>query len=51
MWQLNDDISDDEFKKNYHIDHVKPISSFNLSDPESQFEAFGWPNCCPLLKH
>ena len=27
-----------------------PISSFDLSIKENQFEAFGWPNCSPLLK-
>ena len=49
MWQLNDNISDDEFKKCFHIDHVRPISSFDLSDPESQYDAFHWSNCAPLL--
>ena len=44
-------MSDDEFKKLYDIDHVRPISSFDLSEKENQYDAFGWPNCCPLLKH
>ena len=38
-------MSDDEFKKAYHIDHVRPISSFDLSDPD----AFNWTNTQPLL--
>ena len=42
-------MSDDEFKKSYHIDHVRPISSFDLSDPESQYDAFIWTNTQPLL--
>ena len=49
-WQMSSDISDDEFKTNWHIDHVKPISSFNLSNKEEQYEAFCWTNCAPLLK-
>ena len=44
-------MSDDEFKKIYDVDHVRPISSFDLSKTENQYDAFGWPNCCPLLKH
>ena len=44
------DISDNEFKKTYHIDHVRPVSSFDLSKPENQFKAFGWPNCSSLLQ-
>ena len=41
-WQLPYDMSDDEFKKAYHIEHVRPISSFNLSDSASQNDAFNW---------
>ena len=33
-------MSYDEFKKRYHIDHVRPIATFNLSDPERQYDAF-----------
>ena len=39
------------FRQNYHIDHVKAIANFDLCIKENQYEAFGWPNCCPLLKH
>ena len=51
MWQLPYEMSDDEFKTLYDIDHVQPIASFDLSIKENQFEAFVWTNCCPLLKH
>ena len=51
QFQLPYEMSDDEFKKLYDIDHVKPIASFDLSIKENQFEAFFWSNCCPLLKH
>ena len=43
-------MNDDEFKKLYDVDYVRPISSFNLSIKENQFEAFGWQNTQPLLK-
>ena len=48
-WQLPYEMSDDEFKKRYHVDHVRPIATFNLSDPESQYDAFHWTNTQPLL--
>ena len=44
-------MNDDEFKKLYDIDHVKPIARFDLSDSNAQYEVFGWPICCPLLEH
>ena len=50
-FQLPYEMSDDEFKQNYYIDHVKAIPNFDLSIKENQFEAFVWSNCCPLLKH
>ena len=48
-WQLPYEMNDDEFKKRFHIDHVRPIATFNLSDPESQYDAFDWTNTQPLL--
>jgi len=30
--------------KEYHIDHIKPCSSFNLEDPEEQRKCFHWSN-------
>ena len=48
-WQLPYDMTDDEFKKAYHVDHVRPIATFNLSDPESQYNAFHRSNTQPLL--
>lgn len=32
----------------WHIDHIKPISSFNLNDPEEQKMCFHWTNLQPL---
>ena len=35
---------------NIHIDHVKPISSFDVSKEEELLEAFNWRNTQPLSK-
>ena len=35
---------------NIHIDHVKPISSFNVSNEDELLKAFNWKNSQPLLK-
>ncbi len=35
--------------KNIHIDHVKPISSFDISNDNELLEAFNWKNTQPLL--
>ena len=32
----------------WHIDHVRPCSSFNLEDPEEQKKCFHWTNLQPL---
>ena len=40
---------DDEFKENYDSDHCRPIASFDLSNPEHQYDAFHWNNCQFLL--
>ena len=49
-WQLSHEMDDTEFKENYDIDHCRPIATFDLSNPENQFDAFHWSNCQPLLK-
>jgi hypothetical protein len=40
---LNFDINNYSGKK-YHIDHIKPCSSFNLTKPEEQLKCFNWSN-------
>ena len=45
-WQMTPDMTWD----NIEIDHVRPISSFHISDDEQLKEAFNWRNTQPLLK-
>ena len=35
---------------NIHIDHVRSISSFDVSNEDELFKAFNWVNTQPLLK-
>ena len=35
---------------NIQIDHVKPISSFDVSNNNELLEAFNWKNTQPLIK-
>ena len=48
-WQLPYNMDDNEFQDYYHIDHCRPIASFDLSNQDEQFEAFHWSNCQPML--
>ena len=43
-------MSNHEFKENYDIDNCLPIATFNLNNPENQYDASHWSNCQPLLK-
>ena len=43
-------MNDNEFRQNYDIDHFRPLATFNLSDPDAQYDAFFWQNWQPLLK-
>ena len=43
-------MTDDMNWNNIEIDHVKPISSFDLSNKDELLEAFNWKNTQPLIK-
>ena len=32
----------------WHIDHIKPCASFDLSDPKQQLKCFNYKNLQPL---
>ena len=47
--QFTDGMSWDNYGRNgWHIDHVRPCASFDLSDPEQQRQCFHYSNLQPL---
>ena len=44
----NEKYTIDNRGKEWHIDHVIPLSKFNLEDEEEQLIAFNWRNTMPL---
>jgi len=38
-------------KFGWHIDHIRPCCSFDLSKPADQFECFNYKNLQPLWAH
>lgn len=45
-WQFNSRMSWNNYGKYWHIEHVKPCSSFRF--PDEQYECFNWSNLKPL---
>jgi transposase-like protein len=46
-FQFYDGMDWDNYGEYWHIDHVMPCSSFDLTDPEQQKECFQWSNLRP----
>jgi hypothetical protein len=47
----NSDYNLDNYGPVWHIDHVIPISHFDLSNENEQLLAFNWRNTMPLSAH
>jgi hypothetical protein len=48
IFNYNNIYSLDNYGKEWHIDHVIPLSHFNLENKEEQLIAFNWRNTMPL---
>lgn len=48
QYNLNNSFTIDNYGKEWHIDHVIPISNFNIMDEKEQSIAFNWRNTMPL---
>lgn len=48
--QFDDKMSWDNYGSYWSIDHIKPLSKFDLTIPEEQLKAFHYTNCQPLEK-
>jgi len=48
-FQLYDGMDMENYGEVWHIDHTKPIASFNLLDEEERKSCFSWVNCRPLI--
>lgn len=46
--QFDDKMTWDNYGNFWHIDHVRPIASFDLSLEEEQKKCFNWRNLQPL---
>lgn len=52
MWieyNFNENMNWDNYGKVWHLDHLIPVSSYDLSVKENQFKCFSWKNYQPLL--
>ena len=46
--QFEDWMTWDNYGPDWHVDHIKPCASFDLTDPKQQEECFHWSNLQPL---
>jgi len=49
QYQFTDEFTFENHGKVWHVDHVIPLSTFDLKNQEQQFLAFNWRNTMPLL--
>jgi hypothetical protein len=49
-YQFNDGMNWSNHGKMWHIDHVKPCASYDLTQESQQRECFHWMNMRPLEK-
>lgn len=49
-YQFDDNMSWDNYGKYWHVDHVIPISFFDITKKEEQLVCFNWKNLRPLEK-
>ncbi|MDE2097455.1 MAG: hypothetical protein KGL39_09440 [Patescibacteria group bacterium] len=47
-YQFTDGMTFENYGVAWEIDHVKPCTSFDLTDVKQQFECFNWKNLRPL---
>jgi len=47
-YTMTDDMNWDNYGIVWHIDHIIPISKFDLTKEENQYKAFNWQNTCAL---
>lgn len=47
-FNFDENMSWDNYGEYWHMDHVIPCRSFDLSDTEQQFKCFNWTNVYPL---
>lgn len=50
-FQLYDGMTLENYGEVWHVDHTKPIASFDLTREEEQRACFSWRNCRPFLAH
>ena len=50
QFQLPYEMSNNESKEIYEIHHCHPLATFDFSNEENQFFAFGWQNTQSILK-
>ena len=46
--QFDEKMSWENYGKYWHVDHIKPCASFDLTKPEEQKKCFHWTNLQPL---